>query len=145
MKKELLVTAIKNGTVIDHITAGSAMRIVSLLKLAGDKRQVTLGLNLPSASMGYKDLIKVEDRVVTKEESALIALFAPKASINIIEDFHCTSKFSVSMPKEVRGVISCHNARCVTNHEPVATHFRVGHFGKRVELECQYCRSTHDA
>ena len=94
MEKELSVSAIENGTVIDHIPAGQGMRIVRLLKLADHKKKVTLGLNLPSKSLGYKDLIKVEGREISVEEANQIALFAPKASINIIRNFQIQKKFS---------------------------------------------------
>lgn len=142
MEKTLSVAAIEAGTVIDHIQAGSGLRIVRLLKLTEGRHQVTLGLNLPSKSLEYKDLIKVEGREITIEEANQIALFAPKATINIIRDFRTHLKFKVSLPERVKGILHCPNERCVTNHEELTTHFRV----ERGFLSCYYCekRFAHE-
>ncbi len=142
MKKTLSVAAIENGTVIDHILAGQGMRIVRLLKLASHKNEVTLGLNLPSQSMGYKDLIKVEGRVITSEEANQIAVFAPKAKINIIDDFQVVKKFPVELPKKVVKMLCCPNPRCITNHDPMDTLFYIRSFGEGVELCCKYCEKS---
>lgn len=147
MKKILSVAAIENGTVIDHIPAGFGMHIVRLLKLAEHKKKVTLGLNLPSQTMGYKDLIKVEDREITTEEANQIAVFAPKASINIIRGYRLEKKFKVIMPKKITKILQCPNHRCITNHEPMQTHFLVQKYGTKVHLQCHYCEKSfaHDA
>jgi aspartate carbamoyltransferase regulatory subunit len=145
--KNLSVTAIENGTVIDHIQAGQGMRIVRLLKLADHKKKVTLGLNLPSKTLGHKDIIKAEEREITEEEANQIAVFAPKATINIIRGYHIERKFSVSMPDMLARMLTCPNQRCVTNHEDMQTRFKVNCFGKQVILKCHYCEKafTHDA
>lgn len=147
MSKELSVAAIKKGTVIDHIPAGAAMKIVRTLRLVETKKTVTLGLNLPSRSMGHKDLIKVQERALTPQEAAEIAIFAPTATINIIEDYKVVQKYRVEMPRNVEGVILCLNPHCITNHEEVVTRFAVHRFGKVVEVECLYCSKvfSHDA
>ena len=82
------VYAIEDGTVIDHIQAGRAMKIISILKLASHKNTVTVGLNFGSDHLGRKDIIKVEDRELTPEEANRVAIFAPKATINIIRNFN---------------------------------------------------------
>ncbi len=138
MKKTLSVAAINNGTVIDHIPAGEGMRIVRLLKLAGHRNQVTLGLNLPSKAMGYKDLIKVEGREITESEANQIAVFAPQATINIIRDLSLHKKFAVTLPEKLEGFLSCPNARCITNHEEMKNRFLVG----RGKLTCYYCEKS---
>src|SRR5262249_17956055 len=147
MKKTLSVAAIENGTVIDHIPAGQGMRIVRLLKLAGHKKKVTLGLNLPSQSLSYKDIIKVEEREISPDEANQIAIFAPKATINIIRNFQIENKFTVTMPEMLAKILPCPNQRCITNHETMDTRFRINNFGKKVMLECHYCEKSfaHDA
>jgi aspartate carbamoyltransferase regulatory subunit len=148
MEKEIVlsVAAIENGTVIDHIPAGQGMRIVRLLKLADHKKKVTLGLNLPSRSLGYKDLIKVEGREVSEEEASQIALFAPKGTINIIRGYQIGKKFSVTLPEMVSKILACPNQKCITNHEQLPTNFRVSRFGQKVMLQCHYCERgfAHD-
>lgn len=123
------------------------MRIVRLLKLAGHHNQVTLGLNLPSQTMGYKDLIKVEGREVTEDEANQIAVFAPKATLNIIRDFQLVKKFHVALPERVKKVLRCPNGRCITNHEMMPTRFEVLKFARSVQLKCYYCDKSfaHDA
>jgi aspartate carbamoyltransferase regulatory subunit len=146
MEKILSVAAIENGTVIDHIPAGQGMRIVRLLKLADHKNKVTLGLNLPSVSLKYKDLIKVEGREVSEEEANQIALFAPKATINIIRGYQIEKKFSVTLPETISKILACPNQKCITNHEQVNTRFRVSRYGQKVMLQCNYCEKgfAHD-
>jgi len=143
---QLSVAAIENGTVIDHIPAGQGMRIVRLLKLADHKKKVTLGLNLPSKSLGYKDLIKVEGREVSEEEANQIALFAPKATLNIIRNYRIEKKFAVTLPTTISKILTCPNQQCITNHEQVQTQFRVSRFGHRVMLHCDFCEKgfAHD-
>jgi aspartate carbamoyltransferase regulatory subunit len=146
MEKQLSVAAIEQGTVIDHIPAGQGMRIVRLLKLADHKKKVTLGLNLPSKSLGYKDTIKVEGREVSEEEANQIALFAPKATLNIIRNYRIEKKFSVTLPDMICKILACPNQKCITNHESVLTRFSVSHYGQKVMLQCNYCEKgfTHD-
>lgn len=147
MEKNLSVAAIESGTVIDHLPAGSGLKIVRLLNLAAHKKKVTLGLNLPSKTMGYKDIIKVEDREISEKEASQIAVFAPKATINIIRDFRVAKKFSVSMPHTIEKILLCPNERCITHYEPIDTKFRVACLGEQIELECYFCEKSfpHDA
>ncbi len=137
--EQLQVAAIKNGTVIDHISGGSALKIIRLLNLPKDKTQVTVGLNLPSKQMGVKDLIKVENRTLTPDEANRVALFAPSASINIIEKYRIVKKFTVAMPKQIHGIVVCPGAKCITNHEPMESRFKVETMNGAVSLRCDYC------
>lgn len=147
MEKVLSVAAIENGTVIDHIPAGSGLKIAKLLNLAGHKNKVTLGLNLPSQTMTYKDLIKIEEREISEQEASQIAVFAPKATISIIRNFQLVKKFSVSMPSTVEKILVCPNERCITHYEPIETRFRVISLGEHIELECYFCEKSfpHDS
>ena len=144
MSKTLSVSAIKNGTVIDHITAGHALKIVRLLDLAGEKKQVTVGLNLPSKSMGHKDLIKVEGKELTVAEGNEVAILAPHASINIIKNYKVNKKFDIKIPKTIDYVVVCPNPRCITNNERMETKFEVSKNKKGVSLKCTYCEKQFD-
>lgn len=143
-EKNLSVAAIENGTVIDHIPAGQGMRIVRLLRLADQKNRVTLGLNLPSKSLGYKDLIKVDGREISEEEANQIALFAPKATLNIIRNYQIEKKFLVTFPDSISKIILCPNQKCITNHEPATPKFQVNRYGRKVLLQCHYCQIGFD-
>ena len=141
--KTFAVAAIRNGTVIDHIDAGHALKIVKLLKLASHHKMVTLGLNLPSNTLGYKDIIKVEDRELSPEEANQVAILAPKASINIIQDYEVFKKFKVTMPESIEKVISCPNSRCISNHENINSSLKVLQRVKNeIALECRYCKKV---
>ncbi|MEK7084262.1 MAG: aspartate carbamoyltransferase regulatory subunit [Patescibacteria group bacterium] len=139
MNKTLSVSAIENGTVIDHITAGNALKIIRLLRLPEKDRQVTVGLNLKSHAMGRKDLIKVEDHEVTEEEAGRIAILTPRATINIIKKFAVKKKFIVQIPERIDRVLVCPNHTCITNHEKMSTSFLIHPFKKEFHLACRYC------
>lgn len=145
MTKTLSVSAIKNGTVIDHIPAGQALRIMKLLRVLDSKKnKVTLGLNLPSKLIGLKDLIKIENRFLTNDEANEIVIFAPAATINIINDFEVTQKINTHLPNAITNVFICPNPVCITHNEPINSHFIIEEEGKRIKLTCHYCEKAFD-
>lgn len=144
MNKTLSVSAIHNGTVIDHINPGQALRIIQMLRLLENKHRVTVGLNLSSEHMKLKDLIKIENHNLTKEEANKITIFAPEATINIIKNFEVVEKIIAHLPPQVGGVFSCPNPVCITHTEPVETSFVIKEEGKYVKLICNYCEKIFD-
>lgn len=140
--KQLSVSAIKNGTVIDHITAGSALKIIRILNLPAHQKIVTVGLNLPSRAMGAKDLIKVEGRELTPEEANRVAILAPNASINIVKNYEIAKKFTVNIPERIEHLLVCPNPKCITNNEAMESVFEVIPNGKETKLRCHYCEKT---
>lgn len=144
MGKTLSVAAIKDGTVIDHIPAGSAVVILQLLKLFNSRYRTSLGLNFNSASLGYKDLIKIENRYLTEKETHDIAVFAPQATINIIKNYRLIRKIPANLPRIVQRILVCPNPRCITNQEPLDTLFSVEEHKKKILLHCQFCEKKFD-
>jgi aspartate carbamoyltransferase regulatory subunit len=144
MTKTLSVSAIKNGTVIDHIRSGQALRIMRLLRVLEDKHKVTLGLNLPSQLLGVKDLIKIEARELTNEEANEIMIFAPEATINIINEFEVLKKLTTHLPTSIAHVFLCPNPVCITQAEVVDSSFNIKEDGKHMWLSCHYCEKTFD-
>ncbi|MBV8802354.1 MAG: aspartate carbamoyltransferase regulatory subunit [Gammaproteobacteria bacterium] len=142
MSKTLSVSAIKNGTVIDHIRSGQALRIMRLLRVLEDKNKVTLGLNLPSQLLGVKDLIKSEARELTQEEANEIMIFAPEATINIINDFEVLKKLITHLPASIANVFLCPNPTCITQAEVVDSSFNIKEDGKHIWVSCYYCEKT---
>ncbi len=139
--KELKITPIKNGTVIDHIEPGMAMKVVRLLGIpeADSHSTVSIAMFVKSGKMGYKDIIKIEDRELKKREVNIISLIAPNASIAIIKDEGVIKKGRVALPKVITGIARCSNPNCITNKdEPVETEFAVIN-GKEVKLRCLFC------
>ncbi len=141
-KKILSVAAIKDGSVIDHITAKQGLRIVRILELAKAGRTVTIGLNLPSKTHGKKDIVKVEGLALSSEETDRIAVLAPYASINTITDYEITNKHNVAVPSILHGVVICPNPTCVTNHETAARSYHTATEGSKVSLTCRFCERT---
>ena len=90
------VTAIRNGTVVDHIPSGDAMQVIRILRINTDRATpVSLVMNVPSDKLGRKDVLKIEDRELDQEDLDRLALIAPAASIAIIRNHSMTSKLLV--------------------------------------------------
>jgi len=141
VEKELKVSAIKNGTVIDHIPAKNLFKVISLLGLEKIDNQVTFGTNLESQKLGRKAIIKVSDKFFEDEEINKIALVAPQAKLNIIKDYEVIEKKSVAVPDEINGIVKCFNPKCVTNHQPIPTRFSL--VSKLpIALKCHYCEKV---
>lgn len=143
-KKELIVNAIKQGTVIDHIPAKDLFEVIKILDLNSCENQITFGTNLKSKRLGKKAIIKVENKFFEEEEINKIALVAHQANLNIIEDYKVTKKMKVEIPDEIEGIVKCFNPKCVTNHEQIKTKFTVVSKDK-VALKCKYCEKITDA
>lgn len=132
------VFAIENGTVVDHIRAGMAVKLIELLNLMSGDTILTMGTRFPSKKMGKKDILKIEKRELTPEEINQICLIAPEASINIIRNNTVHKKFTVDMPKVLTKVAKCPNPKCITNHEATVTKFNL--LGTKEKFfACHYC------
>lgn len=126
MKKELKVPLIKDGTVIDHITPGNAVKVLHILGITKTSSStVSVVMNVKS-KLGKKDIVKIENRELDPTEVNKIALIAPKATINIIRDYELAEKYKVKLPDEILGIVRCSNPTCVSNSkEPVKSRFKV--------------------
>ncbi len=137
-KKELVVSAIKDGTVIDHIPAESLFKVISILELNKIETPITIGSNLESKKLGKKGIIKISDKFPDENDLNKIALFAPEAKINIIRNYEVVEKKVVQVPDFIEGIVKCVNPKCITNFEQVRTKFTVID-KKKVALKCKYC------
>lgn len=142
-KKELNVSAIKDGTVIDHIPAKDLFKVVKILGLEHIPNQITFGTNLDSKKLGRKAIIKVADKFFEDKEINKIALIAPMANLNIINNYEVTEKKPVELPATIKGICKCINPKCITNSEPMPTKFDVIS-GNPVSLKCCYCGKITD-
>ncbi|MBA7516712.1 Aspartate carbamoyltransferase regulatory chain [subsurface metagenome] len=144
MKDKLLeVSAIKDGTVIDHIPADSLFKVISILRLEKNDGMITFGTNLESKKLGKKAIIKLSGIFFKDKDINRIALIAPEAKLNIIRNYNVIEKKVVEVPDEINGIAKCVNPVCITNHEKIPTKFIV--VDKRdIALRCIYCEKITD-
>ncbi|WP_262328341.1 aspartate carbamoyltransferase regulatory subunit [Carboxylicivirga litoralis] len=142
-KKELSVRAIKNGTVIDHIPATHLFKVISILGLDKIENQITFGTNLKSKQQGHKAIIKVAKKYFADEDINKIALVAPSAKLNIIQDYQVVEKKIVEIPEQIVGIAKCFNPKCITNNENMTTKFSLVE-KEPLALKCQYCEKITD-
>lgn len=121
--RELLIRAIKNGIVIDHIPSEKVFAIVEILKLKEYSERITVATNMPSSSLGRKGIIKIEEKILEEKELNNIALLAPNVTINIIEDYKVIEKTKLDRLDKVIGLMKCDNPKCISNHENIETKF----------------------
>ena len=137
-KKERLMAAIENGTVIDHIPAEKTYAVATLLGLQKLQTPVTIGYNYPSKKLGKKGIIKIEDKFFTDEEISRLSVVAPNVVLNVIRDYEVVEKKKVVTPDTLKGIVRCNNPKCITNNEPMNTIFHVIDKNSGI-IKCHYC------
>jgi len=136
--RELKITPIRNGTVIDHIGTGLALEVLRILRLQRDAT-VSVAMHVRSGKLGWKDIVKVENVELTARTVNAIALIAPTATISIIREFRVREKRTVDLPSRVVGVLRCPNPNCISNQpEPLESEFEVTDRRPTV-LKCAFC------
>ena len=142
-KNEIMVTAIENGTVIDHIPAEKTYEVANLLHLEALTTPVTIGCNYRSKKLGRKGIIKVADKSFTDEEISRLSVLTPNVVLNIIKGYEVVEKKTVITPDDLRGIVRCNNPKCITNNEPMQTLFHVVD-KEHGTLKCHYCEKEQD-
>ena len=143
-KLKLKVSAISEGTVIDHIPSDALFKVISILELDKTTNMITFGANLDSEKQGRKAIIKVSNQFFANDDINRIALIAPNAKLNIIRDYEVVEKKVVEVPDQVIGIVKCFNPKCITNNEDVLTSFKVVSKSP-LALKCKYCEKiTHE-
>ena len=137
-KRELQVAALENGTAIDHIPPEHLFKVAQLIGLSKMENRITFGNNLESKKMGRKGVIKIADKFFEEDEINRIALVAPNVILNIIRDFEVIEKKNITLPDELDGIVQCNNPKCITNNEPMTTHFYVTDKSLGT-IKCRYC------
>ena len=133
------IDSIKNGMVIDHITAGRGMRLFELLGLDGLDCSVAIIKNVPSKKLGKKDIIKIDAEIPVSLD--VIGFVDPDVTVNIIRDGVLTEKRTIDIPQTLTNVIHCKNPRCITSVEQELDHiFRLTDRENKV-YRCIYCET----
>ena len=137
-KKELSISAIEDGTVIDHIPSEATFEVVEILDLENHSGIVSIAKNLQSKSIGKKGIVKVAGKRLTQDEVNKIAIVAPDATVNIIKGYDVKEKIKVKTPDFIENVVRCSNPVCITNNEDIATKFFVIKKDP-LKIKCHYC------
>lgn len=136
------IDSIKNGFVIDHITAGRGMEIYRLLKLDKLPCPVAIIQNVLSNKMGRKDIIKIDGDIQLNTE--ILGYVDPDVTVDIIKDEKLVEKRRIALPEKLTNVIFCKNPRCITTTEQELPHiFNLTDKEKRV-YRCIYCETKHE-
>jgi aspartate carbamoyltransferase regulatory subunit len=144
--RELKITPIRNGTVIDHIPSGLSLEVLKIIGVAEIDRDstVSVALHVRSQKLGWKDIVKVENMELSPRKVNAIALIAPSATIAILRDYKVREKRAVDLPDRVVGVLRCPNPNCISNqNEPVEPEFEVAR-RRPVVVRCVYCERQVD-
>ena len=142
-RQELLVAALQNGTVIDHIPSNKLFEVINVLQLEQMNTSVTIGYNLKSKKMGDKSIIKIADKFFTDDELNQLSVISPNVTLCIIKDYEVVEKKEVNMPEELKGIVKCPNPKCISNNEPMKTLFHVTNKEKGI-LQCHYCSNEQE-
>lgn len=140
-KQEYLLAALTNGTVIDHIPSSQGMNIVKLLGLEEAGIRFVIGCNLDSPRQVCKDVIKLYNRFLSDDEANQVAVFAPNATISIVQKGEVERKFQVVMPDEICGTLTCPNIHCITRVETQISRFSVRQLRTQSLLTCHFCKT----
>ena len=133
------IDPIKNGIVIDHITAGKGMSLYQLLKLDQLDCSVAIIKNAASRKTGKKDIIKIDN--IMDLDMDILGYVDPGVSISIIKDGETIKKRRADLPKQLTNVIRCKNPRCISTTEQELTQiFRLTDPEKKV-YRCIYCET----
>ncbi len=131
------IDSIRNGIVIDHVTAGKGMHLYELLHLGELDCSVALIKNVQSRKMGKKDIIKIDSEISINFDA--IGYVAPEATVNVIKDSKLVEKRTVPMPLTLINVIHCKNPRCITSTERDLDHvFKLNDAENKI-YRCLYC------
>ena len=134
------IDSIKNGIVIDHITAGKAMKIYNLLGLDELNCSVALIKNVSSSKMGKKDIIKIDTDFHVDLD--ILGYVDPGATVNIIQNEEMVAKKKLELPEKLTNVIKCKNPRCITSSEQeLPQMFKLTDKDKKV-YRCVYCETA---
>ncbi len=133
------IDSINNGVVIDHITAGNAMKLYHLLGLDSLDCSIAIIKNAQSNKLGKKDIIKIDGDIFPDID--IIGYVDPGATVNIIKNGKLVSKKALDMPKTLTNVIKCKNPRCITSVEQEIEHiFKLTDVEKKI-YRCIYCET----
>ncbi len=136
--REQKVSSLGEGTVIDHLSPGMALKALEFLGIPAHHAAL-LGINLRSTKLGRKDILKLESVVLTPEQVQSLAIFGTEVTVATIKDFEVVDKVRVGLPDQFSGILRCPNPNCISNHDRLETRFNVEAHDPDTTLRCHYC------
>lgn len=134
------VTSLEKGIIIDHVPAGTALKVLQYIDVDPSCTKVALIMNTDSRRLGTKDIIKIEGIGEDDINLDVLGLVASGATVDVVSDGRIARKLAPSLPEHVTGVIRCPNPRCVTSTErDIEQGFHLVTLGGRQEYRCDYC------
>ncbi len=135
-KEHMMVAAIENGSVIDHIPTDKLFTVAQLLDLESCSAEVVIANNLKSQVMERKGLIKISGKFFTEGEINKLAVVCPNIRVVVIRNYKVAEKIEVTLPETLTDIVRCANPVCITNNEPMRTVF---YRKDQQTLKCRYC------
>ncbi len=134
---DIRLTPISNGTVLDHLPAGTALKIIEVLCIKNPIQSVTIAINTESKRLGRKDLVFIEGRELSEKEYEKLGLIAKGATVNIVRNSKVEKKTMLAFTKEATGLFECLNPKCITTIEELPSKFDLRE--KPFRAKCLYC------
>ena len=135
-KEQMMVAALENGSVIEHIPTDKLFTIVQLLQLDTFSNEVIIANNLDSRAMGKKGLIKISGKFFTEAEISKLAVVCPNIRLTVIKNYKVAEKRQINLPERLIDIVKCANPVCITNNEPMKTYFTINNLKT---VKCRYC------
>ena len=142
-RQELVITKLKDGTVIDHIPQGKSLDILKALGLLNKtNNKIAIMMSVESKKQGVKDILKLDHCELGSRSSGKISVIAPGATIAIIRDYKIISKIEAEIPNTLVSSLRCINSKCVSNaKEDIKSRFNVVSKAP-LKVRCHYCERT---
>ncbi len=141
--KKLVISAIMEGTVIDHIPAENTFKVAEILGLDRQANVISIASNLKSKKIGKKGIIKLEGVFLRREHVDRISIIAAEATLCVIKDYKVIEKKKLKRPDRYENIIRCFNPNCITNMEKAGTVFDV-ESQDPLSVRCYHCERAMD-
>ncbi len=138
MMKKQVISAIREGTVIDHIPAQNTFKVAEILGIERQSNVISVASNLKSKKIGKKGIIKLGGVFLKRKHVDRISIIAAEATLCVIKDYKVIEKKKLKRPGRFENIIKCFNPNCITNIEMEKTVFEVESH-EPLTVRCYHC------
>jgi len=136
-----------NGTVIDHLPDGMAVKLYLALHLDDkfSRHRARIAEGLGSERMTTKDLLMIKDHRLNETELNTVAMLFPGVTINMVNQGQIVEKYKTQLPDKIKGLLECQNSKCISRNEreDAQSIFYTVKREPAAELKCHYCDTLH--